>query len=126
MAGAAKERPRKSTPAAAQAGASPTFDEVVAGLRGVDGVEEPSDSKRAFGSNALKVNGKIFAMLVRGELVVKLPRARVDALVASGAGAHFESGPGRLMKEWVALQGAEEDWLALAREALAFVKATAR
>lgn len=30
------------------------------------------------------------------------------------------------MKEWVALQGAEDDWLALAREELAFVKATAR
>lgn len=127
MAGAAKRpKPKKSTPAAALPGTSPAFDRVVAAMRGGDGIEEPNPSKRAFGSNGLKVNGKLFAMLVRGAFVVKLPKDRVDALVASGAGTHFEPGPGRLMREWIALQGAEDDWLDLAREALAFVKAGAR
>lgn len=37
-------------------------------------VEEGS----AFYSPGLKVRGKIFAMLVKGELVVKLPAERVD------------------------------------------------
>ena len=57
--------------------------------------------QRAFGSTSLKTNGKIFAMLVKDRLVVKLDRRRVDALVASGAGTRFDPGHGRLMKEWL-------------------------
>lgn len=34
-----------------------------------------------FGSSGLKVESKVFAMLVKGELVVKLPKHRVDQLV---------------------------------------------
>jgi hypothetical protein len=76
-----------------------------------------------FGSNpGLRVNGHIFAMLVRDELVAKLPKARVDALVAAGAGARFDPGHGRLMKEWVtAPLDSDADWGDLADEALAFV-----
>src|SRR2546421_197363 len=55
---------------------------------------------RLFASDGLKVNNKIFAMLVRGSLVVKLPKARVDALVAARQGDRFDPGHGRLMKEW--------------------------
>lgn len=36
-----------------------------------------------FGSTGLKVGGKVFAILVKGKLVVKLPKERVDALVES-------------------------------------------
>ncbi len=76
-----------------------------------------------FGSAGLQVDGHIFAMVSsKGEYVVKLPRARVDALVAAGAGHRFDPGHGRIMKEWLALDpGADQDWLGLAREALAFV-----
>jgi hypothetical protein len=76
-------------------------------------------------SFGLRVKGKIFAMHVRGDCVVKLPRARVDALVASGAGRRFEPGPGRIMKEWVAVPPGAADWVVLAREAYAFVKGAA-
>jgi hypothetical protein len=76
---------------------------------------------RLFASDGLKVHGKIFAMLVRGSLVVKLPRARVDALIASESGERFDPGHGRLMKEWVVIAPGAGDWLALAREARAFV-----
>ena len=58
---------------------------------------------RMFGSPGLKVAGKVFAMLVRGELVVKISRERVDQVVASGRGAPFNPGHGKLMKEWVAI-----------------------
>lgn len=77
-----------------------------------------------FGSNpGLRVNGKIFAMLVREELVAKLPKARVDALVSSGAGARFDPGHGRLMKEWASIPlEADVDWHQLVSEALAFVR----
>jgi hypothetical protein len=76
---------------------------------------------KLFASMGLKVNGKIFAMLVKGELVTKLPRARVDELVRRGKGEYFDPGHGRLMKEWVVLRGTE-GWVDLAREAHRFVK----
>lgn len=41
------------------------------------------EGKKGFGSSELKVHGKMFAMLSQGRLVVKLPKARVDALVAA-------------------------------------------
>lgn len=83
-----------------------------------------STEGRGFGSDALKVSGRIFAMLVRDRLVVKLPRGRVDALVASGEGQRFDPGHGRLMKEWLSLDPtSDQGWEPLAREALAFVSA---
>jgi hypothetical protein len=80
---------------------------------------------RLMASYGLRVDGKIFAMSWRGRLVAKLPRARVDALVDSGNGDRFDPGHGRLMKEWISVAEGDEDWLALAREAYAFVKAGA-
>jgi hypothetical protein len=87
------------------------------------GVTGPSlEPGRRFGDNGLKVRGKIFAMLVDDRLVVKIPRARVDALLASGDGTRFDPGHGRIMKEWLTLDpGSDQDWTTLAREALAFV-----
>ena len=83
-------------------------------------------SKKGFGSSALCVGGKIFAMIdSKGEFVVKLPRERVDALVALGVGARFEPARGRVMKEWLAVDPASnEEWLSLAREAMRFVSKT--
>jgi len=76
---------------------------------------------RLMSSYGLKLNGKIFAMVVRGKLVVKLPRTRVDELVAAGSGRRFDPGHGRLMKEWVSIESAAEEWFELAREAYDFV-----
>ena len=76
---------------------------------------------RLFASDGLKVHDKIFAMLVRGSLVVKLPRARVDVLIAAKQGERFDPGHGRLMKEWVVIEPDAGDWLALAKEARGFV-----
>jgi hypothetical protein len=73
----------------------------------------------------LKVNGSIFAMVTGGSLVVKLPRHRVEALIADGTGAPFESGRGRPMKEWLSVTADDHaTWLALSREALDFVGGT--
>jgi TfoX/Sxy family transcriptional regulator of competence genes len=81
-----------------------------------------SEGKKGFGSSALCINGKIFAMLTRERLVVKLPRQRVDALAASGEGERFDAGRGRPMKEWLSLAPTSSlEWLSLAREALTFV-----
>ena len=54
---------------------------------------------RMFGSTGLKVSGKVFAMMVKGDLVVKLPKARVEALISAKLGEYFDPGHGRLMKE---------------------------
>ncbi len=76
---------------------------------------------RMMASFGLKVNDKIFAMVVKGRLVVKLPKARVDELVGRGAGDHFQTGQGRPMREWVAVTG-DAGWVDLAEEAYGFVK----
>lgn len=77
---------------------------------------------RMFGSTGLKVASKVFAMLVKGKLVVKLPRARVEELVASGDGEYFDPGHGRLMKEWLAVElGDRNKWFSLVHEAKGFV-----
>jgi TfoX/Sxy family transcriptional regulator of competence genes len=77
-------------------------------------------------SEGLRVFGKIFAMLVRGELVVKLPRARVEELVAAGLGEPFDAGHGRVMKEWITLEpSTSRRWRSLVAEAHDFVASTA-
>ncbi len=73
-------------------------------------------------SYGLKIRGKVFAFSGRGRFVAKLPRERVEALMAEGRGVHFDPGHGRPMKEWIALDGHEEMWLELAREAYQYVQ----
>ena len=96
-----------------------TFAEVREALTAGDGVSEG----RMFGSSGLKFGGKVFAMEVKGQLVVKLSAARVDELVAAGA-RRFDPGHGRLMREWASVgPDAPWDWLELAREALMAARA---
>ena len=97
------------------------FSALCAEYAGVTGITVPDPTQRGFGSSALKVNAKIFAMLVNGRLVVKLPRARVIELIETGHGEPFDSGKGTPMKEWVTLTGDEAECRALVVEAQAFV-----
>jgi hypothetical protein len=103
-----------------QSTAEERFAALVAELVTLPGVTPPvsaAGSRRSFGSEALKVDGKIFAMLVDGRLVVKLPHGRVEALTAAGTGHPFDSGGGRVMREWLSVAPAQ----ALAAEAMRFV-----
>ncbi len=83
---------------------------------------------RMFGSSSvLNVNGKIFAMCRKGDLVVKLPENRVDELMDARKGTRFDPGHGRIMKEWIVIPAKvipakKEDWQKLSKEAYAFVK----
>ncbi|HEX8981556.1 MAG TPA: TfoX/Sxy family protein [Ktedonobacterales bacterium] len=82
-------------------------------------------ARRRFGASGLKVHGKIFAMLWGDKLTLKLPAARVSALLESGDGERFNPRKDdRQMKEWVTLTSTYTgDWLPIAREALDFVGA---
>ena len=82
---------------------------------------EASGSPRRFGSSALRVDGKIFAMMAQDTLVVKLPRERVDELVEAGQGERFDPGHGRIMKEWFVATSSKVIWADLARDAHDFV-----
>jgi hypothetical protein len=102
------------------------FAMLVEEFRSLPDITSPSpgqQSSKQFGSSALKVKQKIFAMLVDGKLVVKLPKQRVEELVAAAAGVHYDPRhDGRLMKEWIIIGPiADEAWLDLAREAMKFV-----
>ncbi len=73
-------------------------------------------------SEGVRMGGKIYAMLVRGELVVKLPKGRVDELVTSRLATRFDAGKGHPMKEWAAVSPtAARRWRSLVEEARAFV-----
>jgi TfoX/Sxy family transcriptional regulator of competence genes len=101
----------------------PAFTKIVAALTKTDRrvqAPKPKSAKRAFGSDALKVDGKIFAMMWHGALVVKLPAARVKEILTRKEGGPFDAGKGKPMREWVAVRDAKR-WLPLAREARAFV-----
>lgn len=80
--------------------------------------------KKGFGSSGLYVRGKLFAFLShKNELIVKLPRERVDELATLKQGAHWDPHRnGRVLKEWFVLKPSSKlKWLPLAREAMKFV-----
>ena len=76
---------------------------------------------KGFGATALKLDGKIFAMLSpRQEFVVKLSRERVAQLVSAGRGRPFQAAKGKAMKEWLVVDQPPARWFALAEEARTF------
>jgi hypothetical protein len=110
----------------APAGAQERFENLVDELAGTEGVTPPRRGS-GFGRAALRFQGKIFAMHVRGALVLKLPAERVEALVRAGEGIYFDANKGTPMKEWLSLDpGSSLQWLPLASEALDFARSARR
>jgi hypothetical protein len=102
------------------------YEDLADDLAGLPGVTPPSGG-RGFGRSAVRFNGKIFVMFVRGRLVLKLPVARVSALVDAGHGVRFDANKGTPMREWLSLDPeSDQDWLPLAREALGFAGGPAK
>lgn len=127
MSGKASGTPRK-TAVSARSAASPSDAHATAAYtalvrRFVDQprVTLPSDKRGKFGSNALKVDGKIFAMLVKGALAVKLSPAEVESATIAGRGEPLSMGRGRVMKEWLLVNEPSQRWYAVAERARAFV-----
>jgi hypothetical protein len=96
------------------------FESLCEEYAGVSGVTVPEGGS-GFGSNAIKINKSIFAMLVNDRLIVKLPAGRVAELISAGDGLPFDAGKGKPMKEWVALSVGDEACRELVAEAMAFV-----
>ncbi len=97
----------------------PRYEDLIDELMGEPGVTPPQG--RGFGRSAVRFNGKIFVMFVRGRLVLKLPANRVDEMIATGHGIRFDANKGTPMREWLSLDPAsDQPWLPLAREALSF------
>ena len=117
---AARSRARRAASRQAD-DALPALDPRLATLARLFADEPRVSVGKLFASMGLRVDGKIFAMVVRGNLVVKLPKARVAELVSQQAGNYFDPGHGRLMKEWISMTAKKPDALTLGREAFAFV-----
>lgn len=76
-------------------------------------------------ATSLCVGKKVFAMLVGGDLVVKLPAERVEELVREGRGRPHQLGA-KVMKEWfVSPVERKREWVAVAKESRRFVGAAA-
>ncbi|WP_067478971.1 hypothetical protein [Actinomadura hibisca] len=80
-----------------------------------------------FRSPGLRVGGKVFAFLGRrGQLIVKLPRARAGELVAAGTADEVVMGK-RTMREWIEFPEQGDDvetlalWRSVAQEAHQYV-----
>ena len=99
---------------------TPEWDGLVAELVGGD-----VTAAQMFGSPGLRVGKKFFATNTGGEVVLKLPQARVDELVGQHAGVPFEPMAGRTMGGWIVMR-MTENLLALADEARTYVAAQAR
>lgn len=97
----------------------PTFEAVVRALSAEPGVSHG----KMFASMGLKLGKSVFAMEVKGDLVVKLPLERAEELRAKKLATAFDPGHGRVMKQWVRVAPtAHVDWVALSHEAMTFVR----
>ena len=75
------------------------------------------------GGRCARVSGEFLALVdFKGSgLVVKLPRERVDALIATGTGQPFAPA-GKVFREWIAIPRRDRRrWRALLRESISFV-----
>ncbi len=100
------------------------YEDLVDGLIGADGVTPPRGGG-GFGRSAVRFQNKIFVMLVRGRLVLKLPADRVDDLIAAGHGVRFDANKGTPMREWLSLDPESGlAWPPLAREALDYARSS--
>ncbi|MDE2596442.1 MAG: hypothetical protein KGL44_06140 [Sphingomonadales bacterium] len=77
---------------------------------------------KLFGYDCLRADGKVFTKVDKGRIIIRLPPARIDALMAAGRLVPYERGL-RTMKQWAAIEHADTPLvLELAREARSLVK----
>ncbi len=78
---------------------------------------------KVFGFAALKIYGKVFAIVADGCLVVKLAPERIAELIAQGQGQTFV-GYGKVMRGWIQITTADDDArIRFAEESRAYIAA---
>lgn len=95
------------------------FDDVAVTLLAQPGVSPGT----MMGFPCLRVDGNFFASCDHrtGDLIVKLPRDRVEEIIKAGGGKPFAPA-GRTFREWVLVENRDEtSWAALMAEARTFV-----
>jgi hypothetical protein len=103
--------------------AAARFERVAQAL-GVTPVTKPAHplNPQRMNATTFTVRNKMFAWLDKQTLVLKLPPARVQELVAKRECAPHAVG-GKTMKEYVEVTGtSDKAWAKLARESLAYVR----
>ena len=97
---------------------TPDLAELMSAVAGLPGVT----LGKALHQPGLMADGKLFTFPYHGDLVLKLPADRIDALIESHEARRFERGQGRPMREWIVLPAASRaEWSDFAREAYRFV-----
>jgi hypothetical protein len=82
-----------------------------------------TDMGRMFGTEGLRVRGKVYAFVAHeGALVVKLPSRRIDELAAAGTAVRMRM-RGNELREWAELDPVlgGQGWRTVVDEARAFV-----
>jgi len=83
---------------------------------GVDGVIVNAGR----GAQGMKVGKKMFAMFFKGDLLLTMPPARVEALIAAGRGLPHDPGTGKAMKNRILVPASKKrSWIKLCEEAVA-------
>jgi hypothetical protein len=94
------------------------IDELALAMPGVKG-------GKAFGYPAYKINGKVFTFVGGSGIAIKLPKARVQALIDQRRGQPFEVVDGVIWQEWLSITHADAQNyhadLELLEESMAFV-----
>jgi TfoX/Sxy family transcriptional regulator of competence genes len=108
----------KSTEKDVQPMGAQLFEAVAEALRKT---EPRAERVKLFGFDCLRIAGKVFAKVSKGRLIVKLPAARVAALMMAGQVEPYAGARGE-MKEWAVVVTADERLaIALSQEARSFV-----
>lgn len=72
------------------------------------------------GAQGMKVDKKMFAMFYKGDLVLTLPPARVEELIANGDGLPFDPGTGTAMKNRILVPvDKKSTWITMCEESAA-------
>ncbi|MCI4330942.1 MAG: hypothetical protein L3K19_03745 [Thermoplasmata archaeon] len=98
------------------------YAKLAAQLTGGKSGESPL--RAGFGPGAMFVGRKMFGVLDEsGALVIKLPPARVQELIAKGVGAPWHPGAGAPLKEYIAIGfDKQARWLGLAKESREYMR----
>lgn len=92
---------------------SDPYAEVRAHFSQVDGVEVTAGR----GAQGMKLDGKMFVMFHKGQLLVKLEPMRVSEVIASGEGLPHDPGTGTPMKNRVLIPDTKKGlWIAYCEE----------